>query len=550
MSQLGSLIAAMPAAGFDQNWTRSFELLFTDAEHGLNLRDEVGHGLCDCPPPRHHVALILHAAQFLLAVAHGVIALPPTGPEAGGPAQTYARADRRMRHAWPMTTWQSLLYCAAADVTLDRVRNLAAVTGTEPLTVDFKQGSTPAVAECAAAMANLHGGLILIGITDQDRKIVGVPREAMAYAADVLATHLESPDWQPEMIEVPLDDGSGRYVLVLRVNPDAAPRPVFVQLTARFSNEKRTIFWAPIRMPGSTRPATPDELRALFAEQRPAQPAEALWNLEAPRIPHAKDGTDDPAVDFALRSGLIVPAGPAAWGRPISERTLGELARGLDGSALAQALASLTGSADSGVESFHPEGGANRSHAATLVWRLEPGKPAAFEMTASIEVPGHYGHSHVQALQLTLTMVSRLTAWLNAGQGADMPRRRLDTAEWAALLDAVAATLTSPAVTGPVADLAGADPITVRQPRVLHIVSEPEIADLLPVQLSPIQGGGVSHGAHMLADPALDLSEPGERARQADRWLIQMAADAGLTGMEQLVSEMRVKVARLSALVR
>jgi len=49
----------------------------------------------------------------------------------------------------------------------------------------------------------------------------------------------------------------------------------------------------------------------------------------------------------------------------------------------------------------------------------------------------------------------------------------------------------------------------------------------------------VSHGAHMLADPALDLSEPGERARQADRWLIQMAADAGLTGMEQLVSEMR-----------
>ena len=155
-----------------------------------------------------------------------------------------------------MTTWQSLLYCAAADVTLERIRNLVAVTGTEPLTVDFKEGSTPAIAECAAAMANLHGGLILIGITDQDRKIVGVPREAMAYVADVLATHLESPDWQPEMIEVPLDDGSGRYVLVLRINPDTAPRPVFVQLTARFSKEKRSIFWAPVRMPGSTRPAT------------------------------------------------------------------------------------------------------------------------------------------------------------------------------------------------------------------------------------------------------------------------------------------------------
>ena len=86
-----------------------------------------------------------------------------------------------------MTTWQSLLYCAATDVTLERIRNLVAVTGTEPLTVEFKEGgSTAAVAECAAAMANLHGGLILIGITYQDRKIVGVSREAMAYVADAL----------------------------------------------------------------------------------------------------------------------------------------------------------------------------------------------------------------------------------------------------------------------------------------------------------------------------------------------------------------------------
>ena len=415
--------------------------------------------------------------------------------------------------------------------------------------MDFKEGSTPAVAECAAAMANLHGGLILIGVTDQDRKIVGVPREAMAYVADILATHLESPDWQPEMIEVPLDDGSGRYVLVLRVNPDAVPRPVFVQLTARFSKEKRSIFWAPVRMPGSTRPATLDELRALFAEQRPAQPAEAEWNLQAPQIPRAENGTVNSAADLALRSGLIVPAGAAAWGRPLSERAIAELAAALDRSALTGALAGLTGSAHAEVESFHPEGGANRSHTATLVRRLNPGKPAAFDMTVSIKVPGHYGHAHVQALELTLTLVSYLTAWLNVGRTRMLPTRRLETAEWAALLDAVATTLTSPAVIGPVADLASADPITVRQPRVLHVVSEPAMPDLLPAQLSSIRDGGVSHGAHMLADPALDLSAPAERAEQVDRWLIQMAADAGLLGMEHLVSKMRGDSARLSAVV-
>jgi len=43
----------------------------------------------------------------------------------------------------------------------------------------------------------------------------------------------------------------------------------------------------------------------------------------------------------------------------------------------------------------------------------------------------------------------------------------------------------------------------------------------------------------MLADPALDLSSPVERAEQVDRWLNQLAADAGLLGMAQLVAEAR-----------
>ena len=74
VTQLGGLISAMPVAGFDENWKRSFELLLTDGESGVNLRNDLGHGLCDCPP-RHHVALTLHAALHLLAVIHGVVHL-------------------------------------------------------------------------------------------------------------------------------------------------------------------------------------------------------------------------------------------------------------------------------------------------------------------------------------------------------------------------------------------------------------------------------------------------------------------------------------------
>ena len=142
---------------------------------------------------------------------------------------------------------------------------------------------------------------------------------------------------------------------------------------------------------------------------------------------------------------------------------------------------------------------------------------------------------------LTLKLVSRLTAWLNADRSATPPplRRRLEVSEWAALLDSAAATLTCDEVVAPVADLADVDPITVGQPRVLHVVSGPPIPDLLPAQLRPIRGAGVSHGAHMQADPVLDQSDPAERAEQVDLWLNQMGADAGLLGMERLVTEMR-----------
>ena len=437
-----------------------------------------------------------------------------------------------------MTTWQSLLHCSAADVTLDRIKNLVAVTGTESLTVEFKEGgSTATIPECAAAMANAHGGLIFVGVADQARDFLGVPREAMSHVADVLATHLESPDWAPEMIEVPLgDDKPGRYVLVLRISRDTAPRPVFIQ-------GRGGLLWAPVRMPGSTRQATRDELYALFTEPRPDDVPDADWDFNRPDIPRAQDGGRDTAVDLVMLSGLRVPVRPAAWGRPLSERAVGDLAVQLDRSALSEVLFGLTGLSGVDVDAFHPEGQANRSNTATLVWRLLVGESVPFEMTARIEVPGHYGRSHVGALDFTLTVVSRLSVWLGAGGSEPTPRRRLSVAEWSALLDSVAATLTSPTIVGPIADLAGADPIVVRQPRVLHLTSGPPMPDLLPAQLRPIRDGGESRGAHMLSDPALDLTDPVERQDQVAQWLNQMAADAGLLGMEQLVTEIRPQAA-------
>jgi hypothetical protein len=145
----------------------------------------------------------------------------------------------------------------------------------------------------------------------------------------------------------------------------------------------------PVRMPGSTRQATRDELRALFAERWPAQPAADPWDLRAPEIPRARTARRTPPwISSCARASSCQPGLRAGVGRSLSERS-GTWQGGLDRSALAEALLRLTHFADAGVESFHPEGGANRSHTATLIWRLEQRDPVAFEMTARIEVPGH-----------------------------------------------------------------------------------------------------------------------------------------------------------------
>src|ERR1035437_6012422 len=104
-----------------------------------------------------------------------------------------------------MTTWQSLLYCATADVTIERIRGLIAVTGTESLTVDFKEaGNPPRIVDCAASLANTYGGLVLVGITDKEREIVEVSREVIANVATTFATHVDPADWLPDMFEVAL----------------------------------------------------------------------------------------------------------------------------------------------------------------------------------------------------------------------------------------------------------------------------------------------------------------------------------------------------------
>jgi hypothetical protein len=49
---------------------------------------------------------------------------------------------------------------------------------------------------------------------------------------------------------------------------------------------------------------------------------------------------------------------------------------------------------------------------------------------------------------------------------------------------------------------------------------------------------GHSMGAHLLADPARDLADDDDRRDQVRAWVTQIALDAGLLGMEQLLQRL------------
>ncbi|WP_405417531.1 hypothetical protein [Streptomyces microflavus] len=74
---LGGLLQSMPKAGYPADWSKALELLLVDSDRGMNLRNDILHGLAGTPP-RHHVALILQAALYLLSHAHGQRTPPGT----------------------------------------------------------------------------------------------------------------------------------------------------------------------------------------------------------------------------------------------------------------------------------------------------------------------------------------------------------------------------------------------------------------------------------------------------------------------------------------
>jgi len=424
----------------------------------------------------------------------------------------------------PVTSVTSLFNSSTADITLDQVRELVSQNLPESLTLEYKETYSPGLVTSVAAMANSYGGLILVGVTDQAQpnRLVGVPEATVVQIVNACHDKLEPP-WEPQIIPVALGGGSQSYVLVVRVDPTRAPRPVLID------------GHAPIRLQGRNARADRGRLAQLFSET--SAPGQAVGRLvTAPELPANQDGS--PTADFVIRGGLVLPVGEVATWRPLSERSVDLLAAALNTSPLTDNLGWRTVRLGiNGANPFH-RSGFNRARHARLAWQavtdLEPRHP--IEAVAVADLPSTYGAPRT-TLPFTLDVIVRVRAFLAASGPPGAANMRLTVPDLYKTLDALLATLTSNDVVRSLANLAGIDPVVVPQPGNLFFLTGPEVGELLSLDgLTPIEGAGPSHGAQVLANPGLDLANPAERQTQLDDWLQQIALDAGLRGMESLLA--------------
>ncbi|MGC9537594.1 AlbA family DNA-binding domain-containing protein [Streptomyces sp. UG1] len=405
-------------------------------------------------------------------------------------------------------------------MTLERVRQLVAVGQPESLTLEYKESYAPKIPDSVAAMANSYGGLILVGVTERnlDDRIIGVPEDTIVKIVSGCHQKLEPP-WEPEIIPVPLPETDGRMVLVVRVDPAKAPRPLLIQGAA------------PIRLHGRNAVADRARLARLINEAAPQTVAAGL-RLPSAELP--RDDQGEQAADFLVRTGMFVPVDASATWRPLSERGVRAFADALNNSPLHHALfhwCASIGNGDAGMYPFR-RSGFNRARRIRLLWNGGPGRTpvSPVEAVAKIDLPDAYGVP-VSHLQVSLEVVARFQHAL--GSSAPLSVARLHE-----LVEALTATLVDDAVTGALAALAGIDPLVMPQPLGLDFLSSTDVPDLLAGNgLTPVPDAGTSRGANLLADPGIDQRDPAERRALIDNWLQQISLDAGLLGMEKVLEQ-------------
>ncbi|MFB7941755.1 helix-turn-helix domain-containing protein [Streptomyces sp. NPDC056049] len=428
----------------------------------------------------------------------------------------------------------SLFAASAADLTIERIRALASrLDQVESLTLEYKSQYSSNLVQTIAAMANTYGGMILVGINDQVEpgveRIVGVDAQPTIDQIVSGCSTMLDPPWEPDFFNVPLDDGSGRSVVVIRVDADVAPRPVLMKLKA------------PIRLSGRNATADRNRLLQLVREEPSARVLPMGQSVTSPNLERDIEGKA--TADFILRTGINLPMGQAGAWRPLSEKAVTALAQALNNSAFPDALYTLGHGSFSSFMGFRQHG-YNRSRKARLVYQAMSRSPVPHpvEAVVMVDLPEIHGSSTGAPAKVTIDVISRVRQYADALNSVGTPEEmyRYPMPHLMELFDGILKTFVDPTVVEEIARIADIDTALVAQPRELHLAADGQVKELLASDgLQEIPEAGTSGGGLFRANPALNLRSFTDRQEQVDDWLRQLGLDAGLTGMESLVERYR-----------
>lgn len=194
------------------------------------------------------------------------------------------------------------LFSAPVDaINTEMVRNFLTLELEESFTLDYKRG-VDAASETVAAMANTYGGIILIGVDARQADknlpgpLVGVKASDKDRLVSKMATTFDPPGWTPDVIPVAVDD---KLLLVVRIDPESVPRPLFHQGVVR------------IRLDGRNATADRRLVHVLFQQ---ADVAPALTYLSDPRFapdnhaaPHNRERYRTQPPDVVIRAAASRP---------------------------------------------------------------------------------------------------------------------------------------------------------------------------------------------------------------------------------------------------
>lgn len=426
---------------------------------------------------------------------------------------------------------------AGQRVTAEHVEQFVARRIPENFSLEYKRELTPRCYEAVAAMANTHGGVILIGVSDANDKqhapfsILGLPSDARQRFVDMCLGNLEPP-FAPSVHEVEV---AGQRVLVAYVDEQEFPRPIVIDGKVFVRSEGRNVAADWFR------------IRALFTEPSPSPLIETAALATRPSQLSMNTWTGDESA-FIVSGEAAAPLPPRAGARPLGTVARTELARQLHGSRLLDVLAQWLDEREHPHEFGWRLSGFNSSRASTLelkgvaTVRAANGGTHLPPVSARVLLRLPVSPGDLPALRLTVDVVVRPG---RRGSFTDENMSRgttdhppLSLLEAATLIQAIAGTVWH--IASHLMPLVLNVPLLRITGPICHIESVGEVDRVLALQdLWRIDETRRQEGylATLQPAPGVDLREPSTLREEVKAWLTQMLLDWGYGDVERALAE-------------